>query len=181
MHNPSQALSYPVLAGAIIALSALRSGSKVMVALSGEPGQTITTGGFVRDEWTILKTLTGYLGTGTTFGIHRLAETFDAWPPTARAVHILIVSDNDLFGMLDRTQKGRLGWDVARQSLKKARGGGTYVLELPGYLLNSEASAAQSVPGCRRMEAEGWTVSPVSSMDELVEFARQFSQARYAK
>ncbi len=181
MHNPAHALSYPVLAGTIIALSALRSGSKVMVALSGEPGQTVTTGGFVRDELTILKTLTGYLGTGTTFGIHRLAETFDAWHPSAHAVHILIVSDNDLFGMLNRTQDGRLGWDVARESLAKARGGGSYVLELPEYMLNSQRGAAQAEPGCRRMQAEGWAVSTVSSMEQLVEFARHFSEARYAR
>lgn len=181
MHNPAHSLSYPVLAGAIIALSALRSGSKVLVALSGEPGSTVTTGGFVRDEWLILKTLTGYLGTGTTFGIHRLAETFDSLPPTNRAVHILIVSDNDLFDMLDRRQGGRLGWDVARESLARARGGGTYVLELQSYLLESAAGSAQANPACSRMEADGWNVSPVSSMEQLVEFARQFSQTRYAR
>jgi len=181
MHNPAHALSYPVLAGAIIALSAVRSGSKVMVALSGEPGETVTTGGFVRDEWLILRTLTGYLGTGTTFGIHRLAETFDSLPSTNRSVHILIVSDNDLFDMLGRTQTGRLGWDVARESLQKARGGGTYVLELPEYLLKSAAGSSQVEQSCRRMETDGWSVSPVGSMEQLVEFARHFSQARYAR
>ena len=130
--NPSVSLSYPVLAGAIIALSALRTGSRVMVALSGEPGKTITTDGFVRDETLVMKTLTSYLGTGTTFGIFRLAETFATFRATARPVHILIVTDNDIFSLLDNRQKLGEGWqDRARMPLLAARGGGTYVLQLP--------------------------------------------------
>ena len=80
MGNPAKHLSYPVLAGAIVALSALRSGSKVKVALSGEPGQTRTTDGFVRQSPAILATLTDYLGSGYAFGIHRLSETFEHLP-----------------------------------------------------------------------------------------------------
>src|SRR5262245_5190381 len=77
MGNPSHHLSYPVLAGAIIALSALRAGSHVKVVLSGEPGRTIATPSFERNDALVLKTLTSYLGTGYSFGIHRLAETFN--------------------------------------------------------------------------------------------------------
>ena len=57
-------------------LSALRAGARVKVVLSGEPGQSVSTEGFVRDPEICLRTLTNYLGTGYAFGIHRLAETF---------------------------------------------------------------------------------------------------------
>jgi hypothetical protein len=181
MGNPSKQLSYPVLAGAIIALSALRAGAKVMVALSGEPGRTVTTPGFLRDENLILKTLTDYLGTGTTFGIHRLADTFAAAAPNRRPVHILIITDNDIFSMVDRSADGRQGWDVASDSVKNARGGGTYVLQLPRYLMRQER-AQQVIPaGEERMIRDGWIVAHVDSMTEMIAFARQFSQASYGK
>lgn len=181
MHNPAQALSYPVLAGAIMALSALRSGSKVMAVLSGEPGKTVGTDGFVRDEREILRTLTGYLGTGTTFGIHRLDETFASRTAAHRGVHILIVTDNDIFGMLDSDDQGRAGWDAAAEALSKARGGATFVMELPQYLRENAAAQEQLTPGMQRMRAIGWNVATVSTMEELLEFARRFSQANYGR
>lgn len=176
MHNPAQALSYPVLAGAIIALSALRAGSRVMAVLSGEPGRTIATEGFIRDEAAVLRLLTGYLGTGTTFGIHRLAATFDDRPAAGRPVHILIVTDNDIFPMLDQRSGGPSGWDVASAVLAQARGGGTYVLHLPGSWAGRFGAESS---GFRRMEEEGWNVSPVSTQEEMVAFARRFSQVKY--
>jgi hypothetical protein len=181
MGNPATQQSYPVLAGAIIALSALRAGSRVMVALSGEPGKTVTTDGFVRDEQTVLRALTDYLGTGTTFGIHRLRATFDGRKKSDRPVHVLIVTDNDIFGMLDSTEHGALGWDVARDSLAAARGGGTYVLQLPAYLQTRGYDKDVLHPGQQRMQADGWAVANVDSMDGLVAFARRFSQANYGQ
>jgi hypothetical protein len=173
MSNPAIQLSYPVLAGAIIALSALRAGSKVMVALSGEPGKTVTTSGFIRDESRILATLTGYLGSGTTFGIHRLHDTFAEWPRAKRPAHILIITDSDIFSMLDRNASRLNGWDVAREAVARARGGGTYVLEIGD-------SQAESYRGqLARMQADGWTISRVNSMPDLIAFARQFSQQKY--
>jgi hypothetical protein len=181
MGNPAAHLSYPVLAGAIIALSALRTGSRVMVALSGEPGKTITTDGFVREERLVLRTLTSYLGTGTTFGIHRLADTFRSRPRTARPAHILIVTDNDIFGMLDNVQRSQDGWKVAAEALSAARGGGTYVLQLPQYLMAHQTAKDVVHPGCERMRRDGWNVANVCSMEDLVEFARRFSRAAYGK
>lgn len=182
MGNPATHLSYPVLAGAIIALSALRTGSRVKVVLSGEPGRTISTPGFERNSDVILKTLTSYLGTGMSFGIHRLAETFptnakSTTTPT-RPVHLLIVSDNDMFSMLDSTADHRSGWEVARQTLELAGGGGTFVLELPVYV-RKEAWGQDTAGYLQRISEMGWTASIVSSMEELVEFARHFSRVRY--
>jgi len=180
MGDPGHQLSFPILAGAIISLSAMRSGSKVKVVLSGEPGKTVSTDGFMRDQKSMLRTLTSYLGTGYAFGIHRLRETFHSRRDSARPVHILIVSDNDLFSMLDEKGDGRLGWDVARDALHQAGAGGTIVLELPAYTRDSRWS--QNVTGyVQRLHADGWNVSIVSSMEELIEFARRFARAKYVE
>jgi hypothetical protein len=169
MGDPAHQLSYPVLAGAIVALSALRAGSRVKVVLSGEPGQTLSTDGFVRDASIVMKTLASYLGTGYSFGIHRLEETFAEADPPRRAVHVLIVSDHDMFSMLDEMGNGRQGWQVAREALARCGGGGTFVLQLH----------VPTHPYLERMRQDGWNVCRVSSMEELVEFARQFSRLNY--
>lgn len=171
MGDPAYHLSYPVLAGAIVALSALRAGSRVKVVLSGEPGQTISTDGFVRDQRMVMKTLASYLGTGYSFGIHRLSETFVDDKPAARAVHVLIVSDHDMFSMLDELGSGRKGWEIAGESLARCGGGGTFVLQL-------HEPTHQYID---RLRKEGWNVACINSMEQLVEFARRFSQLNYGR
>ena len=178
MGDPAFHLSYPVLAGAIVALSALRALARVKVVLSGEPGKTISTDGFVRDQKTILKTLASYLGTGYSFGIHRLAETFTSDKPPKRPVHILIVSDNDMFSMLNEKGSGRIGWDVAREALSRCRGGGTFVLQLPEAILSSQWGQPTH-QYLDRMRQDGWNVSLVNSQEQLVAFAREFSRRNY--
>ncbi len=174
MRNPALDFSYPVLAGTVLALSALRAGARVMVCLSGEPGSTIETDGFLRDERAILRVLTDYLGTGTTFGVHRLLETFARRPAGARRTHILIVTDGDIFSLLDAFADfgGRrfLGWEAARLSVANAGGGGTYVLH----------ESRRGIPDASRMRDDGWNVHLVASQEELVDFARAFSRENYA-
>lgn len=172
MNNPQQAVSYPVLAGAIIALSALRVGSRVKVVLSGEPGRTVTTDGFLRDEHKVLEVLTGYLGTGYTFGIHRLRDTFRRRRPGDRDVHILILTDHDIFAMLDGDDPGRSGWEVARDAVAVAGGGGSYVLHMPADWEPDKVA---------RMRADGWQVHHVQNLEDLVAFARAFSRAHYGE
>jgi len=178
MGDPASKLSYPVLAGAIIALSALRAGSRVKVVLSGEPGKTISTDGFVRTQSVVLRTLASYLGTGYSFGIHRLAETFADEKVRRHPAHILIVSDNDIFSMLEQKGDDRLGWDVALESIKRCGGGGTYVLQLPQAVMSDKWPQAVRA-NLDRMKSDGWAVSLVDSMEELVAFARQFSKTNY--
>ena len=114
MNNPQLTLSYPILAGAVMALSALRAGSRVMVVLSGEsPGEAKSTAGFVRNETEVLEVLTDYLGTGYSFGIHRLRDGFGDRKPTDRPAHVIVVSDSDIFSILDATAKHEKGWSVA--------------------------------------------------------------------
>jgi hypothetical protein len=168
MGNPAQRTSYPVLAGAVIVVSALRSGAKVMVCLSGEPGEYTNTDGFVRSETEALNVLTSYLGTGYAFGILRLKETFlDGEPPT-EPTHILVVTDSDLFYMLDEVKDG---WDIARHAAEIAGGGATAVLELP--------SPGRHKKELRRLNDCGWDTHIVTSMEEVVAFGRAFSRARY--
>ncbi|MGN6544341.1 MAG: hypothetical protein ACTHK7_04785 [Aureliella sp.] len=180
MRDPALNLSYPVLAGTIMVLSALRAGVRVKVVLSGEPGKSISTDGFIRDAEECLKVLTNYLGTGYAFGIHRLAETFLAKDarPLARPVHVLIISDSDMFAMLRETAGGRLGWDVARETVERCGGGATYVLQIPEVASRWAESPESPI---YRMRADGWNVHSVTSMDELTAFARQFSRAQYGE
>jgi hypothetical protein len=173
MPAPRRLTSYPAIAGTIVSISALRVGARVKVVLSGEPnGKTYAMPEFVRDERAILDVLTDYLGTGIGFGVHRLADTFDGRTPRDRAVHILLLSDHDLFRLLDQEEDGEKGWDIAARALPAARGGGTVVLNLvPG----------PKHPGIERLEADGWRVHCVSGWEQLVEFAREFSRRVYAE
>ena len=172
MTNPARGLSYPVVAGAVLALSALRAGASVMVVLSGEPGKYTSTDGFVRREQEVMRTLTAYLGTGYTFGIPRLAETFtDQARP--RPAHILIVTDSDIYAMLDGKDGAvgtQTGWQVAKQARERAGGGGTMVLH--GNLSHYEPKRQQLI-------ADGWDVHNLSSQADLVAFARAFAARIY--
>ena len=123
MGDPAHQMSYPVLAGAIVALSALRAGSRVKVVLSGEPGRTISTEGFIRDQKTVLGTLVKYLGTAI-LRHPRLADTFiDDKKESGRS---MLIERTTCF-QCSICGGGRRGWDVARESLG-CGGGGTFVL-----------------------------------------------------
>ncbi|GAB5537508.1 MAG: hypothetical protein Rubg2KO_37570 [Rubricoccaceae bacterium] len=187
MPNPRRQVSYPAIAGAVVSLSALRVGAEVKVVLSGEPGKSASLDGFVRDESSVLALLTDYLGTGFAFGIHRLAQTFGPGAPARRdrPAHILLVTDQDLFAMLDATEAGLamgygkrtegggpLGWAVAEAALDAAGGGGTIVLDMP--------QTAHYAPMVERLRAQGWAVYFVQDRAELVTFARDFARAVYA-
>lgn len=173
MVDPRRQVSYPVLAGAILALSALRGGGRVMAVLSGDPGPHSATEGFVRDERAVLKVLTGYLGTGYAFGIHHLATAFPAGERPPRQAHIVVVTDHDIFAMLgERRNKGREGWEIARAALETARGGGTFVLHMPGDWAKDQIG---------RLRSEGWDVHLVRSWEDVVAFARALARERWGE
>lgn len=170
MLNPKYGLSYPVLAGAIVALSALRAKARVKATLSGEPGKFTSTDGFVNNEKEILKLLTSYLGTGYSFGVLRLKDTFiDAAKPK-RPVHILIVTDGDLFYMLNETKNG---WEIMSEALDRAGGGGTCLLNIP----SSQGMGAQ----IEQLQKTGWNVSLVFNEEDMVRFAMEFARLKYDK
>jgi hypothetical protein len=170
MPNPRVALSYPVLAGTILALSALRAGARVKVVLSGEPGATVQTDGFIADERAVLGMLTSYLGQGYGFGVRRLAETFDGRTSTARPVHVLVITDQDVFSLLDEGEPGDRGWEVAGRALAACRGGGTFVLHMPARWKD------QATKGILEL---GYAVHRLYDWDELVQFARAFARLKY--
>jgi hypothetical protein len=170
MSNPAVTTSFPVIGGAIMALSALRAGARVMVVLSGEPGQFAATDGFVTSEQAVLRTLTGYLGTGYTFGIVRLHDAFKERQPADRPAHIVIVTDHDIFAMLDGDRNGKTGWDMAAGALKKARGGGTYLLHMGPSDKDSRI---------KRMQQDGWSTYFIADWKDVVAFAQAFSQKHY--
>jgi hypothetical protein len=87
MPNPQQRTSFLTLAGSIIALSALRAGSRVQATLWSGKHEVTATDGFVRDEDAILRVLTGFYGGATCFPIHRLRDTYASRGQHARPVH----------------------------------------------------------------------------------------------
>lgn len=173
MPNPQAATSYLTLAGAIVALSALRVGARVQATLWSGANQFETTGGFVSDAHRVLQILTGYLGGGTAFPIHMLRDTYEDRKPGDRAVHILVISDDGVTTMFDKDERGNKGWDVARMALERAGGGGTLVLNL--------WQEWQQFPQLVQANDEGWRIHVVRSWDELVTFARAFSREHYGE
>jgi hypothetical protein len=83
-----------------------------------------------------------------------------------------------MFSMLDSESERRRGWDVARRAVELAGGGATFVLELSETVRGT--SWSQDTAGyLERIRATGWNVSIVSSMEELIAFARAFSRGQF--
>lgn len=185
MANPQRRISYPALAGAIICLSALRVGSRVQATLWSGKNQYATTPGFVRNETEVLRVLTGFFGGGTAFPIHVLRDTYAARGKRSRPVHILVISDDGVTTLFDQDERGNSGWDVARAAIERARGGGTFVLDLSGEIdaPGGVSSYYGNVAGqLRRARDElGFAIHRVTAWDQLVAFARWFSRIKYAE
>lgn len=176
MPDPRRFTSYLTLAGAIVALSALKAGARVQATLWSGKSQWISTNGFVRDERAILGILTGFFGGATQFPIHHMRETYAARKPTDRPVHILQISDDGITTMFDQDERGGSGWDIARHALEVARGGGTMALNLYASL-QPESETGRALR--RASEEQGWDIHRVSDMAQLTDFARAFSRRRY--
>jgi hypothetical protein len=166
--NPQIQLSFLALAGAIVALSCLRSGGRVQATLWSGARQFETTDGFVTDADRILRIVTGYLGGATAFPIHVLRDTYRERGDHERAVHILVVSDDGVTTMFDKDEHGGDGRAIARRALARAKGGGTMVLNLGPW-----------PDDLTRAVDMGWDVVPVSAWDELLSFARRFARRTY--
>jgi hypothetical protein len=180
MPNPQRQLSYLTLAGAVIALSALRAGARVQATLWSGKHQVLHTDGFVRSEDAILRVLTGFFGGGTAFPIHRLRDTYARRAPHERAVHILHISDDGITTMFDQDERGNSGWDVAARALASARGGGTMALNLYTPLPAHIAAADHPwMADLLRAQKEGWAIHAVRDMADLLAFARDFSRRHY--
>ena len=183
MPNPQTQVSWLSLAGAVIALSALRAGSRVQVTLWSGKNQVMHTAGFVRDERDILRVLTGFYGGGTCFPIHRLRKTFceGEGEKRQRPAHILMISDDGINTMFDQDEKGNSGWDIAARALATAGGGGTMALNIPAdWEKYAVASRGYARDLQRARREQSWEIFAISRMEDLVEFARAFSRRHYA-
>ncbi|UZE94799.1 hypothetical protein [Alkalimarinus alittae] len=181
MPNPQQHISYTALAGAILCLSALRAGSAVQVTLWSGVHQFKTTNGFIRNEKEILQVLTDYFGGGTAFPIHILRKTHIE-KRRERHSHVVILSDDGVTTLFNQDEKGNYGWDIAKQALDNAKGGGTMVLNLNWNYADNSPPKWYAKDGAllKRAEKEqGWSVFPVSSWEEMTNFAQAFSRKHY--
>jgi hypothetical protein len=169
MPNPASFVSYLTLAGAVLALSALRVGARVQATLWSGARQFTRTDGFVRDERAVLAILTGHFGGATAFPLHVLRETYLA---RDRPTHVVVISDDGVDTMfLPNDEWGRPGSEIAAAALAAAGAGGTLLLRL-----HSEAARQHVVD-----LAPGWDVRRVTNWDELVEFAAAFSRRTYER
>ena len=173
MPNPQVTVSYLTLAGAIVALSALRAGAKVQATLWSGAGQFLTTPGFVRDEEAVLRVLTGFFGGATAFPIHVVRDTYATRKPDAGPAHVLVVSDDGVTTMFDHDERGRDGRDVINHALDRAGGGATMVLNLWGGL--------ERDPAFGQAADDGWDIHVVRDWADLVTFARAFSRRAYSR
>jgi len=180
MPNPQRMISYLTLAGAIIAMSAMRVGARVQATLWSGKNQFMMTDGFTRDLHAVLRILTGFYGGATQFPIHVLRDTYAARKPDARPTHILVISDDGVSTMFDKDERGADGFAIARESLARAGGGGTLVLNLWGEL---DELATKNFMGAKQImrarDEQGWHVHRVSSWEALTAFAREFSRMKY--
>ncbi len=178
MPNPQQAVSFLTLAGAIVALSALRAGGRAQATLWSGARQFQKTDGFVRDADAILRILTGYYGGGTAFPIHVLRDTCQARKKTDRPVRILIISDEGVTTMFDKDEQGNSGWDISAMAVRNARGGATMALALNNPKWASATDAGSRALQRARTE-QGWGIFAVRNWEELLVFARAFSRETF--
>jgi hypothetical protein len=169
MPNPASRLSHLTLAGAVLAMSALRVGARVQATLWSGTTQFTRTDGFVRDERAVLGILTGHFGGATAFPLHVLRDTYaEARPPT----HIVVISDDGVDTMIRLAdERGRPGGEIAAAALSVAGAGGTLLLRL--HSAKAQDHIAAMTPG--------WDVHRVTNWDELVEFAAAFSRRTYER
>jgi hypothetical protein len=178
MPDPRRRTSFLTLAGAVIALSALKAGSRVQVTLWSGKGQWMATQGFVRDEAAILGILAGFYGGATAFPIHRLRDTFAGRGKADRPVHILMISDDGITTMFGSDERGGSGWDIAAMALAKGRAGGTMALNLGSWV---RPDSPDRLLLDRAREEQGWDIHAIAKMEDLVDFARGFSRRRYTE
>lgn len=168
MPDPTVNTSYLTLAGAIICLSALRAGSRVQATLWSGTDEFLTTGGFIRDKKEIMRILTGFFGGGTAFPIHILRKTYSEKKPSGRKIHILVISDDGVTTMFSNDEKGNSGYEIAKNSLERCGGGGTFALNI--YSMDKELESAESM---------GWNIYPVTDWEGLIKFSKEFVKRHY--
>lgn len=182
MPNPQARTSFLTLAGAVIALSALRAGAKVQVTLWSGKNEVMQTPGFVRDEDLILGVLTEFFGGGTCFPLHCLRKTYAG--KRERPAHILMISDDGITTMFDNDEQGNSGWDISAKALAQGGAGGTMALNLERDWEGAASHMWLRPPFDdlkRARREQGWDIHAVERYEDLLDFARAFSRRHYVK
>lgn len=174
MPNPRQELSPSVLAGVVVALSALRAGARVQATVWASADQVSrTSGGFTRDRTEIVRALLHYWGGGTVFPLQDLARdhptTESKRRPWEAPCHICVISDYGVVSMF--------GWGQstdqtapAADALASAGGGGSLILR-----------ESESICDRVRKDAGDYVVYAVPQESDLVPFAKAFARARWGQ
>ncbi|GHU04534.1 hypothetical protein FACS1894158_05040 [Betaproteobacteria bacterium] len=174
MPDPRQETSWLTLAGAIIALSALRAGAKVQVTLWSGKNDVVQTPGFIRHPQQILAVLTDFFGRGTAFPIHCLRDAYPQPGGRDRPTHILMISDDGIDTLFGQDEKGNSGWDVAAQALQRAGAGGTLALNLPAHISTYYADSIATIE--KAVLTQGWALHRITDWEQLMAFAHDFSR-----
>lgn len=163
MPDPSRSKAPVVLAGTILALSALRVGARVRVTIWSGPTE-VATSGFTADAGLALTTLMTYFGGGTQFPLHLLRRSYLDAPEPGDArrgtTHLAVVSDSGIDTMFPTEGEA----DLPFQALRTAGGGGSLILDVP-------RDQRDRLPDTREFD-----VYFVSADDDLVTFARAFAR-----
>ncbi|WP_456786533.1 hypothetical protein [Cellulomonas sp. P5_C5] len=168
MPDPRRTRAPIALAGAILALSALRAGARVQATTWSGPGEVAGTGGFTRDADAVLRAVVAYFGGSTAFPLDLLRRTHLGDPatgaePTRRGpTHIAVISDDGISTMFQ--QYGQPADPTAGEALRAADGGGTLALQV----------AAESAERFADM-ADGYAVHSVVTEDDLMTFVRRMA------
>lgn len=182
MPDPTRRVAPIALAGAVLALSALRAGARVQATTWSGPQQVAGTDGFVRDEDRVLDAVVAHFGGSTSFPVPLLERTHlgdpaTGAPPTrTRPCHVAVISDDGVVSMFDDVVRIRWGArrdnelvapheGTAARAVAAAGGGGTLVLDV-------SAQGAETV----REYAVGYRVHAVQTQEDLVGFARAFAR-----
>lgn len=168
MPDPRRTASPLALAGAVLALSALRAGALTQVTTWSGARQVVGTDGFTDDPDAVLRALVAFFGGGTSFPLPLLARTH-LERPRERACHVAVISDSGIFSLLGQGQPAELA-GVATRAVAAAGGGGTLVLDVP----------ASQVAGIVEL-APGYDVHAVQDQADMVAFAATFARRTWTR
>jgi hypothetical protein len=171
MPDPQSEISYLAIAGAIIALSALRVGSKVRATLWSGENEYFSTEVFTKNEKSILEILTGYIGGGTCFPLGLLKKEYENRPKNKKKTHILVISDEGIDTMYNQKFEKDTR-EFVKLMLENAGGGGSMVLNLYSSSLGKEI---------QEMKDSGWMIYRISSWGELIDFSKNFVKKTYER
>ncbi|GEK20772.1 hypothetical protein [Cellulomonas xylanilytica] len=172
MPDPTRTRAPIALAGAILALSALRAGARVQATTWSGPGQVAATDGFTRDADEVLRAVVAYFGGSTAFPLDLLRRTHLGSPAAGARnarrgpAHIAVISDDGVETMF--RPRGTTADPTAGEALRAADGGGTLVLQVPA-------------DWAARFEerADGYAVHAVVTEDDLLTFVRRMAASTW--